>query len=147
MVHCSHMCLFITRHFVWHIPGIHTTMPKSGSYFICRVPLVKKWSVSFNHISRSKVKAIGNSVKFLSGAYILSLWPNRAIHYPESTCWKILCNYFKPRFYVKSLGKNISLNYYIFSFELQLLSYTCTSFIECLWVKDVQWPWYIFQNN
>lgn len=78
MVHCSHMCLFITRHFVWHIPGIHTTMQKSGSYFICRGPLVKKWSVSFNHVSRSKVKAIGNSVKFLSGAYILSLWPNQA---------------------------------------------------------------------
>lgn len=93
-------------------------MPKSGSYFICRAPLVKKWSVSFNHVSRSKVKAIGNSVKFLSGAYILSLWPNQAILYPESACWKILCNCFKPRFYVKSLGKNISLNFYIFSFPL-----------------------------
>lgn len=129
------ICVFITHHLSETYKIIHLYYAKSGSYFICRMPLVKRWSVFFNQVSRSKFKAIENfCVKFLSGAYFLSPWPNQAILYPKSACWKILCNHFKPSF-KKSQGKNISVNFYSkvlpFHFDLQLLSYTCTLFIEC----------------
>lgn len=59
-----------------------------GPYFTHRVPLGKECAMIFNHVSRSKVKVKAELyVKTLSGAYLLSTWPNLAYTAPTECLW------------------------------------------------------------
>lgn len=121
---------FVRPRLLFRSISSHTPLTEFGSYFTHRVPLGKRFSVSLNHVSRSKIKIIAElSLKSLSGAYLISLWSNLAHSLSKEYLW----------------SKNVQWHWMRFLSQNQIWQYKTLFFSE----HPYQFSsfWLIFQIN